>query len=67
MLGDKETLELEAGNLTYSAATKVFYENDELDVCMLVNASDIDLIEGRYIINVFDGIRQIATSTMELK
>tara|TARA_R110002124_G_scaffold120895_7_gene279116 strand:- start:20575 stop:21456 length:882 start_codon:yes stop_codon:yes gene_type:complete len=67
LLGDKETLELEAGNLTYSAATKVFYENDELDVCMLVNASDIDLIEGRYIINVFDGIRQIATSTMELK
>ncbi len=67
LLGDKQTIELETGTLTYSAATKIFYENDELDVCMLVNAAEADLIEGRYIINVFDGVRQVATTTMELK
>jgi ElaB/YqjD/DUF883 family membrane-anchored ribosome-binding protein len=67
LLGDKETIEFDESQLSYSASTKVFYENEELDVCILVNAAEDDLIEGRYVINVFDGARQIATSTMELK
>lgn len=67
LLGDKETIDFGEGELSYSASTKVFYENEELDVCILVNALEEDLIEGRYVINVFDGPRQIATSTMELK
>ena len=60
-------MEFEEGTLNYSEATKVFYENEELDVCILVDALEDDLIEGRYTINVFDGSRQIATTTMELK
>jgi cell division protein FtsB len=67
LLGDKESIDFGENELSYSASTKVFYENDELDVCILVNAAEEDLIEGRYVINVFDGPRQIATATMELK
>lgn len=67
LLGDKESIAFEEKVLSYSSSTKVFYENEELDVCILVNAAEEDLIEGRYVINVFDGARQIATSTMELR
>ena len=67
LLGDKESMTFDETVLNYSASTKVFYENEELDVCILVNAAEDDLIEGRYVINVFDGVRQVATSTMELK
>ncbi len=67
LLGDKKSVTFEETVLSYSATTKVFYENEELDVCILVNATDDDLIEGRYIINVFDGAKQVATSTMVLK
>ena len=67
LLGDKKSVTFEETVLNYSATTKVFYENEELDVCILVNAADDDLIEGRYIINVFDGAKQVAVSTMVLK
>lgn len=67
MMGDNTVKQFEDTNLNYSASTNVFYENDELDVCILVNASETNLVEGRYIINLYDGSNQIATSTMELK
>ena len=67
ILGKKATETFEEGTLTYSEQTKVFYENEELDVCVLVDAIEEDLVEGRYIINVFDGPRLAASSTMELK
>ncbi|WP_339697134.1 hypothetical protein [uncultured Marixanthomonas sp.] len=67
LLGDKETISFESGVLNYSAKTSVFYENEELDVCVLVNATENNLIEGRYTVNVFDGETQVATTTMELK
>ncbi|MCB0465700.1 MAG: hypothetical protein KDC78_08525 [Aequorivita sp.] len=67
MMGDNTVKQFEDKNLNYSASTNVFYENDELDVCILVNASEADLIEGRYTINLFDGPNQISTTTMELK
>ena len=67
IMGDKAVKQFEDKNLVYSASTNVFYENEELDVCILVNATDVDLISGRYIVNLFDGGDQIATATMELK
>lgn len=67
MMGDNTVKQFETKNLNYSSSTNVFYEGDELDVCILVNSLDIDLIEGRYTINLFDGPDQIATATMELK
>ncbi len=67
LLGKKAVYETENGTINYSEATKVFYENEELDVCVMVNALEADLVEGKYIINVFDGEKQVATTTMVLK
>lgn len=67
LLGEKSVMEFEEGTLNYSATTKVFYEQEELDVCVLVDAREEDLIEGRYVINVFDGPTQVATTSMVLK
>ena len=66
-LGDNAMMQFEDKSINYSSSTKVFYENDELDVCILVNATEPDLVEGRYTINLFDGQNQVATTTMELK
>lgn len=67
LLGNNESILLDETELKFSASSKVFYENDELDVCILVNAAEEDLIEGKYTINVFDGVKQVATTTMDLK
>lgn len=67
LLGEKAVMQFEEGTLNYSATTKVFYEQEELDVCVLVDAREEDLIEGRYVINVFDGSTQVATTSMVLK
>lgn len=67
LLGTKSVLEFEEGTLNYSAETNVFYENEELDVCVIVDANEADLIKGQYVINVFDGPNQVATATMTLK
>ena len=67
MMGDDAVKQFEDKNINYSSSTNVFYENDELDVCILVNSAEADLVEGRYTINLFDGSNQIATTTMELK
>ena len=67
VLGEKGIHNYENGTLNYSKSVNVFYENDALDVCAMVDAKEEDLIEGRYIINVYDGGRQIATTSMVLK
>lgn len=67
LLGEKAAMKFENGTINYSATTKVFYEQEELDVCVLVDATEEELITGRYVINVFDGSQQVATSTLELK
>ncbi len=67
VLGEKGIHNYKNGTLNYSKSVNVFYENEELDVCAMVDAKEEDLIEGRYIINVYDGGRQIATTTMVLK
>ncbi|OAD90644.1 hypothetical protein A7A78_05225 [Aequorivita soesokkakensis] len=67
MMGDNAVKQFEDKNINYSASTNVFYENDELDVCILVNSAESDLVEGRYTINLFDAGSLVATTTMELK
>lgn len=67
LLGEKSVIEFDSGTLNYSATINVFYENEELDVCILVDANEKDLVKGRYIINVFDGSTQVATSSLVLK
>jgi len=67
LLGERATIEFEEGTLNYSATTKVFYEQEELDVCVLVDATEENLVAGRYVINVFDGPDQVASASMLLK
>lgn len=67
MMGDDTVKQFEDKNLNYSASTNVFYENEALDVCILVNSQEANLVDGRYTINIFDGPNQIGTTTMELK
>lgn len=67
LLGKKASQEFDGKTLNYSATTTVFYENEELDVCVLVNAAEEDLVTGKYTINVFDGAKQVASSSLVLK
>ncbi len=67
VLGEKSVVNFEDKILTYSATSNVFYDKEELDVCVLVNAAESDLIPGTYYINVFDGPRLVANSTISLK
>lgn len=67
LIGDKISINFEDAVLTYSGRNKVFYENDALDVCVLVNAMEGELMEGNYVVNVFSGPRMISNTKFELK
>ena len=67
ILGKQEAIGAEDEVLYYSKSINVFYENDDLDVCILADADDENLIPGRYVINIYDGLDQIGTTTIELK
>ena len=67
LLGERKELDFENGTLSYSKLTKVFYEKEEMDVCVMVNGKKEDLLRGLYTINVFDASTLIATSQMTLK
>jgi len=67
ILGKQEVIEGEDQVLFFSKSINVYYENDDLDVCILADAAEEDLIPGRYVINIYDGIEQIGTTTIELR
>lgn len=67
IVGEKALQKFEDEDLFYSASTSVFYENEELDVCILVDVLDSELINGRYVINLFDDRSLVASTTMELR
>lgn len=67
VIGEKSTVSFEDKILTYSATSSVFYDNEELDVCVLVNAAEEDLVAGTYYIHVFDGPRMVSSATLNLK
>ncbi len=67
IVGEKATVNFEDKVLTYSATSNVFYENEALDVCVLINAIEADLVAGNYTVNVFDGSRLVATSSLQLR
>ncbi|MCR9181915.1 MAG: hypothetical protein NXH73_03225 [Flavobacteriaceae bacterium] len=67
VLGEKSVVNFEDKILTYSATSNVFYDKEELDVCVLVNAAESDLVPGTYYINVFDGPRLVANSSIDLR
>ncbi len=54
LVGDELVVQHEGGTMVYSAASKVFYENDELDVCILANTNEDRLLEGNYKVYVYN-------------
>lgn len=67
IVGGQEFVQFEDESLFYSAFTNVFYENEELDVCIMVDVDDTELIEGQYTFKVFDGPSEVASTTMTLR
>lgn len=67
LVGDQIAVQHEGGVMVYSAATKVFYENDELDVCILANANEDNLIEGNYKVLVYNGSELIGATNFSLR
>ncbi len=67
LIGDKVSVNFDDGILTYSGRNKVYYENDALDVCVLVDAAEGELVKGNYVVNLFSGPRLIQNTQFELK
>ncbi len=54
-------------SLYYSAKTNIFYDNEELDVCVFVDSNKNDLVKGDYEINIFSGTKIIGNTIFSLK
>ncbi len=67
LIGDKVSVNFDDAVLTYSGRNKVFYENEALDVCVLVDAANGELVKGNYVVNLFSGPRMISNTQFELK
>lgn len=66
LIGDEIAIQHDGGVMVYSAATKVFYENENLDVCILANAIEDRLIEGTYKVLVYNGANLIGATNFTL-
>lgn len=62
-----EFVESEDKLLHFSAKTNIFYDNEELDVCVFVDPNKNDMLRGDYEINIFSGINLIGNTVFSLK
>ena len=62
-----EYLEIGEKSLYYSARTNIYYDNDELDVCVFVDPNKTDIVKGDYEINIFSGTNIIGNTVFSLK
>lgn len=67
ILGANKTIEYENGQLTYSAISKFYYENQALDICENIAPNGEEFEPGVYNVNVFDGPTLIAQTSFTLK
>jgi predicted RNase H-like nuclease (RuvC/YqgF family) len=67
LVGDQIAVQHEGGVMVYSASTNVFYENEELDVCLLANTNSDRLIEGSYKVLVYEGTNLIGATGFSLR
>jgi predicted RNase H-like nuclease (RuvC/YqgF family) len=67
LVGDQIAVQHDGGVMVYSAASKVYYENDELDVCLLANTNPDRLIEGSYKVLVYEGANLIGATGFSLR
>ena len=67
ILGDNKTVKIDdATSITYSTISKFYYENTALDICENIAPKGSDFPKGLYKINVFDGGKVIATTSLVL-
>ncbi len=67
LIGSRMTLEQGQERLYYSATTQVDFQQEEVDVCIMVGAQEEDLVSGRYILNLYQDSTRLAITTMLLK
>ncbi|HSI70666.1 MAG TPA: hypothetical protein VK941_10565 [Gillisia sp.] len=67
LVGDQIAVQHDGGVMVYSAASKIYYENEELDVCILSNTESDMLIAGTYKVYVYAGPQLIGTSSFDLR
>ncbi|AVR44545.1 hypothetical protein C7S20_04290 [Christiangramia fulva] len=67
LVGDRIVVQHEGGTMVYSAASKVYYENEELDVCILAKAKEDKLKEGTYKVYVYNDALLLGTASFTLK
>jgi hypothetical protein len=66
LVGDELLVQHEGGTMVYSAASKVFYENEELDVCILSSTIEDRLLEGNYKVYVYNDAILLGTGSFTL-
>lgn len=67
LIGNREILEQGDERLVYSAKTQIDFQQEEVDVCIMVGAKEEELISGRYILNLYQDLTRLSTITMPLK
>lgn len=67
LVGDQIAVQHDGGVMVYSASTQVFYENEELDVCILANTNSDRLISGNYKVMVYEGTNLIGATSFSLR
>jgi len=67
LVGDQIVVQHDGGAMVYSASSKVFYEKDELDVCILSNTDEDKLLEGTYKVYVYNDAVLLANGSFSLR
>ncbi|WP_428224060.1 hypothetical protein [Flavobacterium sp.] len=62
-----DVFETKESLLRYSAKTNVYYDNEELDVCVFVDPNKVVMTKGDYELNIYSGINLIGNSVFTLK
>ena len=66
VLGENKTVDFNGKSLNYSRSISVFYNNEALEVCEMLNPEGKNLIKGTYAINVFDGEKLVSSSQVDV-
>lgn len=67
LVGDEIVIQHDGGTMVYSASSKVFYEKEELDVCILANTTEDKLLEGNYKVYVYNDATLLGTGSFSLR
>lgn len=67
LVGDQIVVQHEGGPMVYSAATTVYYENEELDVCILANTLSENLTAGTYRVFLYHDTELIGVTDFDLR